>query len=249
MDGSSTGYDVSHPQCGGPLPDGASFVVLGVNGGRVFSSNPCLDEQLAWADTTGATVSYYANTANPGPLLSAHWPDGQRYPKACDAGHPANDSAECSYDYGWNAAEDSYNSAYFAALEAYGAGASPPDGNWWLDVETANSWQSLDAGPTPPDAAFDNAVAALQGAVDFLTTVAEARQVGFYSTSKQWAQITGGTGDRFAAHPVWLAGAGDRVSAVTRCAAGQSFTGGPVVMAQYREDAWDANVACSDGPG
>lgn len=241
----ATGYDVSHPQCGAALPADAAFAVIGVNGGRVFSDNPCLDELTAWAYQQESSPSYYANTANPGPLLSAHWPNGQRFPRACEAEYPANDSENCSYDYGWMAAEDSYHHAYYAALEVFGEGAAEPDGNWWLDVETSNTWQTLQDGPTPPEQAHRNAAAALAGAVDYLTTEAQVRQVGFYSSSSQWQQITGGTGNRFAANPVWLAGAGDRASALARCAASESFTGGRVELAQYREGDFDANVRCS----
>ncbi len=241
---STTGYDVSHPQCDGPLPADASFVVLGVNGGRVFAGNPCLDEQTAWAHQISDAPAFYANTANPGPLVSEHWPSGQMYPRTCASDYPANDSVGCSYDYGWTAAEDSYNRAYYAALETYGAGAAQPDGDWWLDVETSNSWQSLQDGPTSADQARANAVAALQGAADYLAHEAGVRQVGFYSSFDQWQQITGGTEDRFAAYPVWVAGAGDRASAFDRCDPTQSFTGGPVELSQYREGAFDANVRC-----
>lgn len=238
-----TGYDISHPQCGRSLPTDASFVVIGVNAGRVFDANPCLTEQLAWAHGQAPGPSYYANTANPGPLLSSHWPSGQRYPRVCESEFPANNSEDCSYDYGWTAAEDSYSSAYSAALSAYGEGAAEPTGDWWLDVETSNTWQPLEAGPTEVGHAQANAVAALQGAVDYLTTVAGVNQVGFYSSPTQWQQITGGTSDRFAEHPVWLAGAGDRAGALARCD-GQSFTGGAVALSQYREGDFDANLRC-----
>src|SRR5918996_761646 len=36
------GYDISYPQCGGPFPETYGFAIVGVNGGRVFSPNPCL---------------------------------------------------------------------------------------------------------------------------------------------------------------------------------------------------------------
>src|SRR5205823_2638614 len=132
------GYDISYPQCGGVYPSAPAFGVVGVNGGLAYASNGCLASEYQWAlgssTTTGAKASLYANTGNPGPV-SAHWPKGQTSPMACDGTW----SAGCSYDYGWNAAQDSFADAS-AAIGATAAGTVP----WWLDVETANSWNSSD---------------------------------------------------------------------------------------------------------
>lgn len=38
----SRGYDVSYPQCSGQLPSNRAFAIVGVNGGKSFSVNPCL---------------------------------------------------------------------------------------------------------------------------------------------------------------------------------------------------------------
>src|SRR3954468_21013515 len=64
---SNIGYDVSFPQCGSALPSTPSFGIVGVNGGRVFTANSCLESQLVWARNTayGSPV-FYANTGNPG---------------------------------------------------------------------------------------------------------------------------------------------------------------------------------------
>jgi hypothetical protein len=67
-------YDVSYPQCGGPLPTNVLFGIVGVNDGIVFSANPCLGagnsaSELQWA---GQNAILYANTGNPGPSLSHH---------------------------------------------------------------------------------------------------------------------------------------------------------------------------------
>src|SRR5689334_1752301 len=45
--------DISFPQCGMRLPGAsqASAGVLGANGGKVFTKNPCLVQQLKWAKT------------------------------------------------------------------------------------------------------------------------------------------------------------------------------------------------------
>ena len=70
--GAAPGYDISWPQCGGPYPADPAFGIVGVNKGIVYSANPCLASELIWAGGTSAGL--YANTANPGPALSSHWP-------------------------------------------------------------------------------------------------------------------------------------------------------------------------------
>src|SRR5205823_1713192 len=42
-------YDVSYPQCGGALPTNVDGGIVGVNAGIVFSANPCLATEWAWA--------------------------------------------------------------------------------------------------------------------------------------------------------------------------------------------------------
>ena len=173
-----SGYDISWPQCGRPYPTTGSFGIVGVNNGIVYSANPCLADELAWAG--GAAGELYANTANPGPALSTHWPAGQASPRYCD---PSNlDSAACAYDYGYNAAADSFGDAV-AAYASLGLAGSPAGTRWWLDVETSNSWRS--------DVSLN--VAALKGAVGYLTS-AGVSAIGFYSTQRQWNVITGGSG-------------------------------------------------------
>jgi hypothetical protein len=227
------GHDVSFPQCAGVLPAG-SFGIVGVDGGRPFDVNGCLAQEIAWAATLGP-VAYYANTANPGPTMSDHWPVGQPAPRACSPAAP--DSTSCAYDYGWNAAADSYARA---AAAAAAVGAPPVAGaTWWLDVEAGNTWESLEFGETAPYLAND--VAALSGMRDYLRAVG-VRTVGVYSTAHQWQRITGGSS--FGKAPVWYAGVGGPSSAAAHCGSAYSFTGGPVRLAQYASAGYDANHAC-----
>jgi hypothetical protein len=233
------GSDISFPQCGGAYPDIPAFGIVGVNGGRALTANPCLGvgdvpSQLAWAGGTSAAL--YANTGNPGPALSTHWPSGQASPRACDtAAAPGADTVDCAYDYGWNAAADSYQTAVLAyislGLAPPGATQTPLPIAWWLDVETSNSWRGT--------ASLN--VAALQGEVDYLQSVG-AKSVGFYSTAYQWKQITGGT-PAFAAFPSWVAGARTASQARANCSGG-GFTGGPVLIAQYPANGFDADWRC-----
>ena len=220
--------DISWPQCGGSYPAPPAYGIVGVNAGIVFSPNPCLASEIAWAG--GAGVGLYANTGNPGPALSSHWPDGQTAPMQCDANDP--DTAACAYDYGYNAARDSYATAV-AAFNSLGLTPSPAASAWWLDVETENSWRSNPALN----------VADLQGAVDFLGSVAQVASIGFYSTQYQWDVITGNT-SAFAAYQSWVAGSGDTLSASINCG-GPGFTGGGIALSQYQSGGYDVDLRCS----
>jgi hypothetical protein len=223
----SRGYDISYPQCGAAFPSNPAFGIVGVNGGRVFSVNPCLSAELAWGG--GAAAELYANTGNPGPALSSHWPSGQTSPRVCDVANP--DTAECAYDYGWNAAQHSFQAAQ-AAYQSLGITASPAVTRWWLDVETSNSWR---------DVASLN-IAALAGEVDYLRTVAGVSRLGFYSTQQQWNTITAGSLS-FSAYPSWVAGGGTLKGAQQLCTR-PAFTGGTNVLAQYFNSGFDADLPC-----
>ncbi|HEX6139800.1 MAG TPA: hypothetical protein VF013_04955 [Candidatus Limnocylindria bacterium] len=231
------GYDISYPQCGGTYPRDVAFGIVGVTEGIVFSANPCLgaggdgESQLAWA---GPEAELYMNTGNPGPELSSYWPIGQMVPRVCSPDDP--DTADCAYDYGWNAASDAYAVAVDAYISLGWADATatrtPVPNHWWLDVETANSWRD--------DPSLN--VAALQGAVAYLESM-EVASVGFYSVGPMWDAITGGT-DAFAAYPSWVAGASTLRGAKAVCR-DASLTGGPVELAQYIARGFDADYRCS----
>ncbi len=80
-----TGYDISYPQCGRSYPTSVTFGIVGVNDGIVFSANPCAASELAWAEAAqNRAPAFYANTADPGPAYSSHWPTGQQSPEVCD---------------------------------------------------------------------------------------------------------------------------------------------------------------------
>src|SRR5207247_4899687 len=75
------GYDISYPQCGSTYPSGQTFGVVGVNGGTAKTANPCLSTELSWAAASPGIVSppqppvsFYLNTADPGPQAVDTWP-------------------------------------------------------------------------------------------------------------------------------------------------------------------------------
>ena len=235
-----TGYDISYPQCGGAFPSSVLFGIVGVNDGIVYSPNPCLGtgdgaSELAWAeqyDGKGAAI-LYANTADPGPALSTHWPNGQTSPQICDPALP--DSTACSYDYGWYAAADSYQdtvNAYIQLGELQpGAAQTPQPNAWWLDVETANSWETNTA----------NNVADLQGEVAYLQSQG-VTSIGFYASASAWQTITGAT-TAFSSFPSWQPGSRRQATAQSYCGT-IGVTGGPVALSQYFSGGLDADIRC-----
>jgi hypothetical protein len=218
--------------------------VVGVNDGIVYSANPCLgtgagSSELAWAeryDGAGGAI-LYANTGDPGPALSHHWPSGQTDNGSyCD---PANtDSSACSYDYGWNAAANSYQDAVNAYIQIGELPAvsttTPKPNQWWLDVESANSWETNSA----------HNVADLQGAVDYLHLAkgVPLASIGIYANTSDWNTITGNT-TAFAALPYWQPGAGSKTTAQSFCGK-TGVTGGPVMLSQYLTGGLDGDIRC-----
>jgi len=109
---------------------------------------------------------------------------------------------------------------------------------WWLDVETANTWQSGTGGQAMNVADLQGMVAALQAA--------GATTVGVYSTTSQWDAITGGslsTSGSLAGLPDWVTGARNESGAQANCAAA-SFTGGRVAVSQWLSHPYDSDIAC-----
>lgn len=230
----STGYDISYPQCSTAFPGSPAFGIVGVNGGLAYATNPCLSSEYAWAQTSNSSTqphtSFYLNTGNPGPA-STHWPAaGTTTPQACDGSW----SQACAYDYGWNAAQDSFSKA--AVASSLSAARAAP---WWLDVETANSWSSSDLATNRSD---------LQGAVAALRADGVAA-IGVYSTSTMWGQITGATSPSstlnapFETLPNWVPGARSAKDAPNYCSR-TGFTGAPVKLVQFPSNGFDADYVC-----
>lgn len=158
------GNDISWPQCNSDLPAPPfGHGIVGVTGGRPFTTNPCLDRQHAWSLGGGSGAGLYVNLAYPkdDALEASDGPRGRCEPadRRCRA-----------HNYG-------ANTISHALGLAAAAGASAP--MWWLDVESANRWSS-DLGANQD--VILGAVAALREA-----DIA----VGVYSTRRMWRNITG----------------------------------------------------------
>ncbi|MEA2302697.1 MAG: hypothetical protein QOE44_3232 [Solirubrobacteraceae bacterium] len=245
--GVPAGYDVSFPLCGAALPAGAAFGIVGVNAGLANNANPCLAAELAWAAATPGLpsplvppASLYLNTADPGPAV-ASWPtpaNGGAAPPTPYGPCDGSWSPACAYLYG--AARALYS---FAVAASAGSAVGPGSVPWWLDVENESSWAR--ASDLPGWSAVN--VATLKGFVAGLRGAGAGGTIGFYSTPLQWRDITGldagSSPAQFGASaPDWIAGVGSLGEAQSRCQ--DSFSGGPVRLAQYALAGLDGDYAC-----
>jgi len=237
------GYDVSYPQCGTSLPRDHAFGVVGVNGGLSTRGNPCLASQLTWAlGSSGVAGSQpraqlYLNTANPGELLGqvTTWPKAGATPYGvCDG----TNSQACSWQYGWERAQNSVTSFFVPAARTAAVDGRPSSYTWWLDVETMNTWQSGSS------AALARNLATLEGMTTFLTS--QGGRVGIYSTGQQWAQIVGSVplGSTLVGRDSWLAGATSRSGAQAACRKAPLAPGGRVTLGQYVQSGLDHDLSC-----
>lgn len=236
------GVDISHPQCDADLPDERAFAVVGVNGGIATSPNPCLAEQLEWAQGSSGSagqpvVQLYLNTANPGQVreLVRTWPaDGTTPYGDCDGGN----TEACSWRYGWERARASVVRFFIPAAADAGIDVLPSQYVWWLDVETENTWQV-----GSEDARARN-LAALEGMTAYLDSWGAV--VGVYSTHLQWGRIVGTVPDDspLAGRRSWLAGSVTAEQALAACGLPPLVPRGPVTLSQYVPDDLDLDVVC-----
>ena len=228
-DGPLLGADVSYPQCGGPLPTGQAFAIVGVNGGSAVTTNPCLATELEWGEqSTGGTVhddvQLYVNTGNPagGDL----WPQtGSNRYGDCDG----SNSTACAYQYGWDRAWEDATMRGISYPEQY---------MWWLDVEIANTWDYSDGG------GVRNA-AVLEGMTEFFTAIG-SRGVGLYSTAYQWGHIVGdGVSATSSLNGLsnWRPTGSTLEGAQANCGLEPLTPGGIIEMTQFTTD-FDYNWSC-----
>lgn len=213
--GGTTGYDVSSPQCTNQYPSlPYSFGIVGVTSGRAFTQNPCISSEFAWAKNGSTPPSLYIN-------LSYIIGTTSSYGMSGPAGNCSKKDKVCqSYNYGYNAAQYSYN---------YTTSQSATSNTWWLDIETSNSWS--------PNTSLNDRV--IQGAMDFLHN--QGATVGIYSTKNQWNTIAGSFTPNL---PNWVSGASSIATAPNYCSSSYSFGGGQVWLVQYPNSGFDGDYAC-----
>ena len=217
------------------MPTSGDFGLVGVDGGLPFAANPCLAQQVVWARTFGRPA-YYANTANPGPRLSSHWPIGQQSPRVCARAKP--DSDGCAFDYGVERREGLLRPG--PGRRSFGRRQGSLREHVVAGRRAAQHLGGRRVRSSAPSF-LRNDIAALAGMMHALHRKG-VRHVGVYSTAHQWGVVTGGAS--LGRAPVWYAGTGTQANARTHCRPAFSFTGGPIRLAQYATNGFDGDLRC-----
>lgn len=206
-----------------------------MNDGRPGTINPCYGAEMTWADdidsTHSAPVQVYLNTADPGNNAS-DWPTSGSSTQygTCTAAQKRHqtvgaDSQACAYQYGVQ--EATYAKGLISASTAPQV--------VWLDVETANTWQT--------HRLQDLNEAVLDGMVD---TLSPTYTVGVYSTTYQWNKILDPLDP--ISSPIlgslyeWIPGASS-TDPTSFCSTDPHFTSGLLEFVQYTST-YDYDVAC-----
>lgn len=244
------GVDISYPQCQTKVPTNHAFGIVGINGGKATTVNPCLSEQLTWASkATGGTsqenVQLYVNTANPGGMDLPTWPQDNIDPSNTyivnDYGYcDGSDSLSCAWQYGWNRASDDVRVFFADAVNRTALQKDPSTYIWWLDVELENTWKT---GKTQFD--YKSNVAVIEGMAAYFKS--RNIRAGIYSTSYQWGEITGNVvadTSNLVGLPNWRPGGNSLSTAKQACSAKPLTKNGKVVLAQYISRGIDYNHSC-----
>jgi hypothetical protein len=203
--------DVSWPNCKTAPANTFGAGIIGVNGGLDFHPNPCLAQETAWF----GQYALYINTGYPGSSSVRKFPAS---PKHCRA----SDKHCLAYNYGYNATIYAINYANLQNAHAR---------QWWLDVETDNSWTNN----------FLVNRASLQGVTDAIKQKVLFSTVGIYSSPNQWYIITGKWQNKL---PVWIAaGTSSKAIAAKACGA-KPFTGGTTTQLSQYTTGLDENLSC-----
>lgn len=206
----SIGTDMSWPNCQSS-PTYTAWGIVGVTGGLDFRPNPCQRVEAALFPR----LALYMNTGWPGVNFHLQF---KHYPKSCSA----KDSNCLAYNYGYNAARYALNQARYQLLATR---------QWWLDVETENSWT---ANKTQNTSTLKGMLAAIKLAYPW-------DEVGFYSYPGQWTQLVGSWRPTAKA---WIATGGVHLSDAKAACKLRSFTDGSVELGQYTPYL-DQNLKCA----
>ena len=227
------GADLSWPNCpkgmgvpgrrtqGLPLPwASAQFWIIGLTNGRAFTRNPCLGAQIAAARERGVRAAAYT-------MLS--------YPNAAERRRYGWTGPFGIATYADRIANVGYAQAAYALDTLAAAGLDAP--LVWIDVEPRRERR------------WSRTVANNQALITGALRAAADRGIGsgIYTYARAWGQITGGMQLDV---PLWAPGhsrartfAGKQAQTLASCER-VSFTGGPLVLAQWVWRNRDHNITC-----
>lgn len=218
--GGAIGFDISYPQCPWKTLPPGDFGIVGLNNGRPFTRNPCVERLYGWAAERG-TPSLYLNVA-------FHPSYRDHLTSWCQENTPP-DLSRARTRLAW---------AVGCSEAAYALANAPgPARWWWLDVETANSWGGRQVNRT-----------AITAAAAFLRQFADA-PVGVYSTDRAWWIVTGfGQWNPPGVTANWVGVAHGRTARTAAQECGPGFSGMPVTLVQFYRHGpsgvFDANRVC-----
>ena len=223
------GYDISYPNCFQLFPKGA-FGIVGANGGKAFTPNPCLLTEFSWASTLPSShVSLYMNLNAP---IGSTADEGLTGPSTVEGTCLTTDELCQSFNYGYRAAEYAYKYASENHITVP---------SWWLDIETENSWFD---NPLMNVAVIRGAIAFFQGGLSPNRVLIQGKglSVGVYSTAYMWSEITGDW--PFKHVPAWVAT--DDNAPPEHCPEAFTGKGNTSYLVQFYDEDYrlDANYAC-----
>lgn len=205
---SQIGYDVSHPNCQQGIPQDAPFGVVGVNGGLSTTYNSCLKQEAG--DFKNLQLYFNVNITDHVDQAQIRQLNVSCPPRDWDC-----EEYKAGYLQGKNTAEHASKQGVHARL-------------WWGDVETCNGCWS-------DDVIKNRSV--IEGEIDAIKKFGHA-EVGIYSNSFQWEEITGNVGNDHGwknGLPNWVPTGGGSLAQAQSYCSGQSFNGGPTIMTQFGE--------------
>lgn len=185
------GFDVSFPNCTARLGHGRVFSVVGVSGGRPFTTNPCAAPE--WRASVAATrlrPALYFNTSYAAGYSRAIAPWCAT--TASGAGVFGGFRGR-----GLVIAREAWEIGCTEVRAAFATAPGTPR-MWWADVETANEWSP---NPRINRMTLDGISAAMRAAAGAIPT-------GIYSAPRMWASLTGSEAWSPRPRPdgMWIAG-------------------------------------------
>ncbi len=227
---STTGYDVSYPNCTDSVPYNPTFGIVGMTGGRPFSTNGCAATEWQTASKWSVGPSAYFNTGYAGAYAKSITGtcSGLSQTTAVNLGtfNGLKGHAISQAEEAWaiGCSEVDWAGSVLATVSS----ATPA--MWWADIETGNSWSM---STSLNQFTIDGIISEMQQGSPGLG--------GVYSTRASWAKITGSASWTPSPAPTanWVAG-------VATCPNSSPFDGGsPIWLAQTGQTGGvDVDTAC-----